>query len=219
MIKRIGHDSKVGCVLQTNRRDHFPQDRSAFNQKITNYESTWNLNGRYFDGVGDYVDAGNDASLNFGTNSFAVSIWLNLNGKSSISTILIGNEWHNNYALTGWLIGESGVIWIQLKDGINGMNIESGQYILNKWTHYTWVIERNASGTRVLRYENGVLKHTSSFAAVSGSFNNANPIEFYNHNAPFNKSCLINEVRIYNRALSPAEISRLYLRRKPCLGA
>jgi len=45
----------------------------------------------YFDGDGDYVDCGNDSSLNL-TNNFSISAWFKSDGGDLISIICKGNE-------------------------------------------------------------------------------------------------------------------------------
>lgn len=72
-MRRIGHNSKVGTVLLTTRRDFTPMDRSAFSQKLVNYGSTWRLDGRGYDGVNDNIVSAASSSLTIGKRNFTMS--------------------------------------------------------------------------------------------------------------------------------------------------
>ena len=64
--RSIGAGSKVGCCLALDLKrkdgDSF-MDRSVYGHLCTNYGSKWQLDGRYFNGVDNYVDCGSGASL------------------------------------------------------------------------------------------------------------------------------------------------------------
>ena len=76
--RSVGQGSKVGCVLALDlkKKDGASfMDRSVYGHLCTNYGSKWQLDGRYFDGVDDYVDCGNDASLNI-TDAITIKVWV-----------------------------------------------------------------------------------------------------------------------------------------------
>ena len=52
--------------------------RDAIGHVCTNYGSRWDLQGQSFDGTDDYVNCGNDESLNFGTGDFTLEVWIKL---------------------------------------------------------------------------------------------------------------------------------------------
>jgi hypothetical protein len=89
----------------------------------------------------------------------------------------------------GWLIGEYGSgSWVQLKTPNGAGNFHYSVYwIYGSWTHYVWTISRDVNGTTIKGYRNGVLQGNSGLFAVYGSTDNANPVEIYQHNNPFNK--------------------------------
>ena len=222
-LKRIGHDSKVGCVLQTHRRDHFPQDRSAFNQKAVNYGSSWNLNGRGYNGTSDYVDAGNNPSLNLGTGAgkqLTISLWYYAKGISTSAQFLIAKR-EASSLLTDYCIFTEGnvLVWG------TGTVTDSGAWMyVSEPSRSTWhnvIVTLNqtgtASGTKSI-YINGILGKTSSYAAKGSVTTKTLKIgETGLLGNPFNGS--IDEVRIYNRALYHAKMTTGYFRRKPCIGA
>jgi hypothetical protein len=55
-------------------------DSSPYGNDGTVYETAWTtgkINGALsFDGVDDYVDCGNDTSLDFSTEDFSISVWI-----------------------------------------------------------------------------------------------------------------------------------------------
>jgi len=65
-----------------------------------------------FDGSNDYVDCGNDASLNFGTGSFTLEAWFNTStsaapGQARVILQKDGYSWQPGYMLRiGQLSGE-----------------------------------------------------------------------------------------------------------------
>lgn len=54
-MKKIGGDSRIGLVLDVDFKPEFPWDKSVFGHALTNNGSVWNLNGRKFDGIDDYI--------------------------------------------------------------------------------------------------------------------------------------------------------------------
>ena len=74
----LGHE--VGCVLALPFRyldgEKF-MDRSAYGHLCTNHGSKWQLDGRYFDGVGNYVDCGVASVLHF-SKAFTVGALLSI---------------------------------------------------------------------------------------------------------------------------------------------
>jgi hypothetical protein len=70
-------------------------DKAGINTGIINGAS-WVVNNNYnrlsFDGINDYVNFGNQNGLKFGSNSFTISLWMNLSSQPSTCSILIGNE-------------------------------------------------------------------------------------------------------------------------------
>ena len=113
---------------------------------------------------------------------------------------------------TGWELSHSGVDtlnWV-VGDGVLSVNAGFAGFGLNQWHHAVGVVDRSANQIRL--YIDGVLRSTASIAGfgnldgggvteliIGASNSGSNP--FYG---------LIDDVRIYNRALSPDEIKRLY---------
>jgi len=156
-----------------------------------------------FNGTSDLVNTGSDL---YGTGTFTVCAWakpkstaawvlkaISGNGRSFFDNINTGS---NNY----WILSSDG--------GANTVWSATDALVLNTWQHVCGV--RLSSGLATM-YVNG---------AVSGSENqNSGTPETYGYatvigasrsdaTSPFDG--LIDDVRIYNRALSQAEITALY---------
>jgi len=85
--------------------------------------------------------------------------------------------------------------------------MESGQQIKDAWNHYVIIFNNGA----VKLYQNGELKGTQSTHANSTIYNSTSPVTIgrgYSAYDPINGS--IDEPRIYNRALTEAEVLQNY---------
>jgi hypothetical protein len=184
-------------------------DDSGNGNNGTIYGATW-VSGKFknalsFDGVDDYVDIPTFPSQN--KKSITISLWIKplkeghgtgwansdtiiyIGGTSS--SIKLGYESTNRILLDGW--GQDGG--------------ESGVVPLNTWTHVvfvqtstSWSIYLNGilSYTRTNPYTEDTVQGTVTIGSSLGEMGN------YNFNG------LIDEVLIYNRALTDAEILDLY---------
>jgi len=161
---------------------------------------------------GTVVNMGDPAngSLDFGTNSFSYGLWVYAtSSKGSFDTPI--SKGGSSAGTNGYDMELGSDAWIvSLADATQTKSgTMSTQPILNKWTHLFAVVDR---GTNLLNlYINGVQVYTgvdiSTLGDVSGTVNfrlGANISDLY----PF--LGLIDDARVYNRALSDEEINRLY---------
>ena len=173
----------------------------------------WTLSSKYgdyaldFDGGDDYVDCGDpvDGSLDFGTGAFTVAFWMKAatwnNWDAPISKALYDGGW------TGFLFERSntgvigGISWVVGSDTIKSSTVLS----TGNWYHVVGV--RNTSEDTFI-FINGNQEDTgSSTYNVSNSLDlqiGKNPDPTY----PRNFDGIIDEVMIYNRALSNDEINQ-----------
>jgi hypothetical protein len=157
-----------------------------------------------FDGVDDYVQV-SGMMADFGSNLFSVAFWMNSNNAGNIAYIL------------GKSHPDGGQGWdIRLHDnriqvvGVDGWpaqyNIQTEQVIVASQWHHVAV---TATATAVDVYVDGILRGSSGRQAISLA---SNPFRMgYTTNfggTPFNG--LLDEVQIYDRALSAEEIAALY---------
>jgi len=170
--------------------------------------------GLQFDGADDYVDAGNAASLNI-TNAITVSAWV----KKSANPDAYGNIVGKGYVWQSW--GDESD-WgafemTQYSDGrvFWGVRLQSASSVqretttaINEWTYLVGTFQ---VGNYIKIYKDGVLVSSASTGA-SPIKTNAHPVRIGGLVLPgyyFNGS--IDDVRIYNRALSASEILELYI--------
>jgi len=178
--------------------------------------------GLKFDGVDDCGVIGNQASLINLTNTLSVSAWI----KTKVSALqrpIAGDSYPNSEGATfGYTLEDYGSNYYRFvvenstnptSGGIVSVQSTAGSVPLNKWTHIVGTYD----GSGNLRmYINGTLNNSTASSTIStinasnkrfiiGSSDNTTGtgcLNFYNGS--------IDDVRVYNRALSAAEVTALY---------
>lgn len=168
-----------------------------------------------FDGVNDYVNITNSASINI-TNQITISAWIYQKGKPPVLTPY--TRIIAKYGYIPWSIA----IAEDSANNIYGAYFDTnttnqrkytpvGSYniSLNTWYHLVGVY----NGTNILLYGNGVLVssavqngtlQTNTQQLFIGARDDSGMAEFFNGS--------IDEVAVWNRSLSATEIQNLYLR-------
>ncbi|MDD4410029.1 MAG: LamG domain-containing protein, partial [Candidatus Pacebacteria bacterium] len=161
-----------------------------------------------FDGVNDYVNCGNGQDLNFSTGDFSYSLWFKIPSITNTYYVIFNKEssdYQNGINLFIW--NSENKLVAQVRGG-SPVNIYSNSAIIpNKFYHV--VITR--SGSNGYMYLNGELQ--SSFSSNwTSDVNTTKSLQFAYQNATtpnmFNGS--LDEVLIYNKALSVQEVNVLY---------
>ncbi|MFC1658220.1 LamG domain-containing protein [Candidatus Omnitrophota bacterium] len=166
----------------------------------TTESQMWTPQGKFggaleFDGTDDYVDAGTSATLR--PANFTYAAWIKRGTEDTSEDHVISNSMNRQF----YVLDRT----IQFQPGL-GANIE-GTTILQQgvWYHVAFTY----NGTNAIIYVNGKAEDNDviSVGAGSGTFFIGKCWDtHYVHN--FNG--LIDEVKVYNRALSPDEISMEY---------
>jgi len=159
-----------------------------------------------FDGGDDYVDAGNGASLNFGTGDFTVEFWFK-------ESVVIGWDW----LLSKQKIGDLNTVFVialHTEDNILRVglgpwftDVISNQPSISKLTWHHLIVKRG-SGT-VSAYIDGVIYGTSGSSSYDMNNFTGNLLIGKYSTSYFNG--LIDNVHIYSTALSVYEIQQHYL--------
>lgn len=163
-----------------------------------------------FDGVDDYVSIAHNIKLNFGTGDFSLVVWLKIFNQASNERIVLRKDFElqsprrfYDFTLTGPYIR------FQVYDSTvtPAYVIVMAPYSVNVWYHIAGVRE---SGQYSL-YLNGELKATIT-ESVPHNVDNIGPVVLGRYQAYLGGYFygIIDEVRIYNRALSESEIKWLY---------
>ncbi len=150
----------------------------------------------------DYINLGNDASLN--SQIITVSAW----GKDcagSGSRSLVTDQGSNQP--DGYLLrcDDNGRIAVSLGGTWNVVDVTVGSANPSGWNHYAFSYD----GAEVVAYYNGVAVGTQAFSDAMALSGNTTKIG-RRTSLEDNYNSVIDDVRIYNRALSPSEISMLY---------
>ena len=176
-------------------------------------EPVWTTAGKYggayeFDGEDDYIQVADDASLNI-TDGITISAWIKTNDASATQEIIAKDEHFITHATNVYgVVVTSSKIRFGVGNGTTEDEIQTDETIsANTWYHVagTW------NPTEICIYLNGKKKCQSSTidkiqTRATDLFIGKNNDATYPR--PFNGT--IDEVRIYDRALSEEEIRYLY---------
>jgi len=184
--------------------------------------------GLEFDGSNDYVDIANESNFDFErTQPFSYSLWTKPKaGDTSISLALGKILDSGNF--TGWALltnydyssntevaGRLAVALVNISGTTNAIGIEADSKINDGgWHHYTVTYDGSSFASGIKIYEDGIsLALNVASDSLTGSILNNVNVEIGDRDSgasSLNYPGLIDEVRIYNRALSGDEIKRLY---------
>jgi len=166
-----------------------------------------------FDGVNSYTAVNDNSLLDFGTSdSFSISAWVKLNNDIKDWRVIVGKA--NNSSLDGYILRHSQngnlSMMVEEKDGDYQSNAIANQdYRDGKWHHVVGVIDRQNEINVI--YVDGYKKGESSIINLGSLVNNYNlNIGSLEQSGGASFSGLIDEVKIYNKALSLSEIQQLY---------
>ncbi|MFZ3077270.1 MAG: LamG domain-containing protein, partial [Candidatus Aenigmatarchaeota archaeon] len=166
-------------------------------------------NALQFDGVNDYVDAGNGASLNnvFGSEIFTLEAWVY--PKDWVNYRGIINKRSSNYysASPGGLFADTSGIKFIIGTGNDAETSTIINYkpTLNNWHHIAGTARRiNSTHTNMTLYVDGVIRGSALTTIDPQTNNNATTIgAVYANSRSFNGT--IDEVRVWSKAFSPDE--------------
>lgn len=193
-IASSGSQNALGTCSSGNSTDAWSNGREGkFNSSLS------------FDGTDDYIDLGNDDSIRNFTDQISVSAWAKYNayggGGQSYSVIAVkGSPWTfllENYA--------SKIRFRVTVGGLDRNAADSEIHELNRWYHFVGTYD----GATIKIYKDGNLVGSTSVtgnlavndvSAKIGTWQGTN----YNFNGQ------IDEVRIYNYALTQEQIKLLY---------
>jgi hypothetical protein len=158
-----------------------------------------------FDGVDDFVNVLHAASLNI-TDAITMEFWLWL-------TDLTGNDmWidkDRNVSYNIHFTDPTDKIRVMLAGTFHDSSFTFTPATLNKWVHIAVTFDRNLPANQSKLYINGTLDSVFTRTAPMGA--NTLPVRIgVDHGAAHPFGGRIDEIRIYNRALSAPEIQAIY---------
>jgi len=168
-----------------------------------------NLGSLVFDGVDDYINCGNAASLNVGFGSLTMSVWYMrfTNAGTNLRTLSKGggDDNSNGLAFLGADTSMNAIVTdlpnARKSIGVSGLS-------LNRWYYATAVVDR--SNNSLLLYIDGQFR-TSRTDLTSTSLSGTSPL-YVGGNAPGSAlwAGRIPQVHVYNLALTASEILQNY---------
>jgi hypothetical protein len=172
------------------------------------------------DGINDYVRVPDSATLDFGTNDFTAAAWINVS-KTGLGTtkeygVVNKNSWYQGTPGWGievhtWSPGAGGdfavsfYITNQTSWGNTNAAARNSSMTADAWHHIAGV--RDGTTTRL--YFDGDLVFTKTHADAGGNVDNSQPVIIGDHSWGPNFPGLIDEARLYARALTEQEIGML----------
>ncbi len=160
-----------------------------------------------FDGSGDYVDCGNN--LNLGTSNFTISAWINVRNAPFDICPSIVSKWQDVNNRWYFHIIFQDILQFTSKTAGNFVYVVNTDHFLNfnQWYHVCFV----ADGLGKI-YVNGQDRTASASYLPASLSNNATLKMGYNGYGGSQQYLdgMIDDVQIYNRALSAEEVLQLY---------
>ena len=215
----------VGCWLFNEGGGDKVYDLSGYNNHGTlngmafpaTTTSGWNPGrdgiGLAFDGTDDYIDCGNDASLNI-TDAITIEVWVLIAGWNRWMRIV---DYFTNDSEQGWFLSRENInnkIEFRLQNIVASSSLVTGTLNIGQWYNIVGVYDKADSIAKIyvdgLEVNSKTPSGTLTYAGVDNLGIGARlqgegtpPFEYFNGQ--------IDEVRIYNRALSADEIQQLYI--------
>ena len=168
--------------------------------------SCWSGGCYSFDGTGDYIDIGSSTIL--GSSAFTISAWINASAINKYSAaVAIGNSAAGQLAYIGTVTTAQIGVSNSIGGGYYGSNYGSGVASTNKWVHVVMTFSGGTGGTTNM-YIDGENKLAATSTPNLGA--TTRRIGRIGTDTGYDFPGKIDDVRIYNRALTAAEISTIY---------
>jgi hypothetical protein len=169
-----------------------------------------------FDGIDDVLTKDSPTNLTFNT-AFTLSAWIKTGSKTTSTKEIVG-RWDGieyGYMLAMNQNSSDNKIKILLDKDVGGGSVDAARSSVNavnddKWHHIVGVYD--GPNTRLDLYVDGVLSTASLEGTIPASISSqSRPIYIGNDNGSFRAyQGSIDDVRIYNRAISSTEVLQLY---------
>ncbi|SVE49918.1 uncharacterized protein METZ01_LOCUS502772, partial [marine metagenome] len=164
-----------------------------------------------FDGTDDYVQVGNNSELS-GMSTLSVQVWVRKTTNPSSGSIISkwgsGSSNGSNYSYSIYEVDGSDLIsfFIKTTSGTASTSFDSNELTLNLWRHIVGVYD----GSDIKIYLNGTLVNTSASAASGSILTTSEPVLLGKDYSGNNFNGSVDEVSIWNDALTAAEIAALF---------
>ncbi|MDL2123721.1 MAG: GDSL-type esterase/lipase family protein [Deltaproteobacteria bacterium] len=176
--------------------------------------------GQLFDGENTKINVPADATLNWGINdSFSIEFWMRRlppppDSGSYNNEVIVGRDDDDKTNLLHWWVGvhnESGYACFMLKDSsgeTTGYLVDDTNLADDVWHHVVAV--RNAIEDQIFLYVDGELADSTDKIYTDGFASPTAPLNIGHLLGSYHFSGMIDEVVLYNKALSLEEIQQHY---------
>ncbi len=196
-----------GLVLHLPMREGagtFASDASRYHNDGALTGGKWVENGIEFNGSSDYIDCGNDANLNI-TDAITISAIINPTTLNDHRYILHKREATKGWYLLNGAVADDEFLFVVKISGTSYIAETNTALHIGKWTHITGTYD----GSVVKIYVNGV-EQSTSVNVIGNMETTSTNLEIGARAGSGHINGSISDVRIYNRALSAAEIYDYY---------
>ena len=180
------------------------QDAVLVQDRFGNTDSAYS-----FDGDGDYIDfpaiAGDELSS---TDAVSISVWIKTDTVAEEKHVVDRLETADGYGL---VVDESGYARFSINGG-SARAISSITVDGNEWHHIVGCYDKNAGGTEELKiYVDGVLHGTEDYSIlIDYTPEPRSEIGIREPDLENDFNGIIDDIRIYSRALNTAEVAALF---------
>jgi len=152
-----------------------------------------------------YIDVGNISNLNFGTGDFTISSWINPADMGAWEVIAAKGTTATGYSIrvNTWNTSDKTIVF-KCGSGTGDVTTSTDSITFSVWQHIT-VTRKSGIVTIYLNGTNVKAQSCPDDLSTSSNFQIGRFTDSFGY---YNGS--IDEVRIYNRALSPQEVIKLY---------
>jgi len=163
-----------------------------------------------FDGTNDYMTMGDKSQLSFADNIFTFSFWMKANNTTASLGVLgkRGSPWEYSIDSADAAGTLRMKVWSTSGSQVYGSGVNAGTYDTS-WHFFTFV----ADGSNGYTYKDGVFQNSAAKNVGVDMSDTTSPFEIGRAGDSGGlkyTSGLLDEVRIYNRALSASEVLQLY---------
>jgi len=196
------------CVLWLDNRyftDSYWWDRSKYLNDGIVYNAKFKGDSFFFNGIDNYVDCGNDESLNI-TDAITIEVWVR--PKSiNIARKVTAKNYDGTKAPYVIAITSDNKFRFYSYDNSVLFDTKGGTVAKNTWYHVVGTFNKNKESNQACLYVNGELVDSDTYTSPLPT-NDEHVFIGYYVNSYFYGSIL--SVRIFNRALNNEEIKILY---------
>jgi len=215
----LGGNAPVGYWKFDEGYGTSAKDSSIYGNNGTITGATWTNAGKFnkalsFDGTGDYVNVGNVASLNFErTSALSIDFWV----KAPVTL----NKYFIPINKLSWVVGNKGWRILSQYNGagltflladnhtVTDINITVNNVLDNTWHHVVFTYNGNGVSGGMNGYLDGVLQTSGGGGNLTSSILNSVAVTI-GGTSTYSGTGLIDEVKIYNYALTEDEIKAEY---------